>query len=149
MLTDKAVNGDQTLTNGVDRNEKTFESDSAEERWTSGSDEAWSGDFLAVESQLGFGDGPDIALSASDHDALRTGGIQRELFRQRARYDAERRTSIDEEFDLFDIPGRAGQLSLYVKKSHGESFFMKVVIVAQPANNASAPTVGRRQELRR
>ena len=149
MLTDKSIYGDQTLTNGIDRDEKTFKSDRAEERWTSGSNEAWSGDFLAVESQLGFGDGPDIALSASDHHALRTGGFQRELFRQRARHDAERRTSIDEEFDLFDIPGRAGQLSLYVKKSHGESFFMNVVIVAQPANNATAPTVGRRQKLRR
>lgn len=136
MLTDKAVNGDQTLTNGIDRNEKTFESDSAEERWTSGSNEAGSGDFLA------------IALSASDHHALRTVRFQRELFRQRARHDGQRSAGIDEEFDFFDLPGRTGQMSLYMKKSHGESFFMNVVIVAQRTDKATAAMIGRPQQLR-
>ena len=108
MLADKSIYGDQTLTNGIDRNEKTFESNRAEQRRSIWSDETWSGYFLAVESQLGFGDGPDIALSASDHHALRTGGFQRELFRQRARHDAQCSASFDEEFDFFDVPGRAG-----------------------------------------
>ena len=115
MLTDKAVNGNQSLANRIDGDEKTFKSNRAEQRRSIWSDETWSGDFLAVESQLGFGDGPDIALSASDHHALRTGGFQRELFRQRARHDAQCSASFDEEFDFFDI-ARSGRSNVPLRE---------------------------------
>jgi hypothetical protein len=75
MLTDKSVHGDQALTDRIDRKEKTFESDSAEQSWSLRRNKARRGDFVAVQSQPRFGYGPNVSLSARDYDRLRAGGI--------------------------------------------------------------------------
>jgi hypothetical protein len=117
-LTDKTVDRDQPLANGIDGDEKTFEGDSTEQRRSIGSNEAWRGNFIAVESQLCFGDGPGVSPSSSDHHSLRTRGCQFELFRQRSWHDGQSRAGIDKELNFFDMPRRPGQMSFYVKKSH-------------------------------
>ena len=125
MLTDKTVYRDQSLANGIDGDEKTFEGDGAEQSRFIGCNEAWGGDFIAVESQLCFGDGPYASPSSGEHHSLRTRGFQFELYRQRLRYDAQSRAGIDKELNFFDMPGRPGQMSFYVEKSHLNYLFKK------------------------
>ena len=122
QLPDKPIYGDQTLGDGVDCEEKTLESDGAEQRRTVGRNEAWSRDFIAVQSQPRFGHGPYVSLSASDHDALRPCGLELKPFRHRSGHHAKSSTGIDKKLNFFDTSRRAGQASPYVKQSHLNTF---------------------------
>jgi hypothetical protein len=90
VLTDKSVYRDQALADGIDGQEQTFESDSPEQRWTFRRNKAWGGNFIAVQSQSRLGYGPNVTLSPSDNDALRTGRLKLELFGQQPRHNAKR-----------------------------------------------------------
>jgi hypothetical protein len=114
-LTDKAVYRDQALTHGIDRKEKTFESDSAEQGWSLRRNKARSRDFVAVQSQPRFGYGPNVSLSTRDYDALRAGGFQLEPFRQRAGHNAECRAGVHKKLNVFNAPRWTGQTTFYVK----------------------------------
>jgi len=138
VLTDKTVYRDQSFANWIDGDEKAFESDSAEQRRSIGCNEAWRGNFIAVESQLCFGDGPCVAPPSSDDHSLRARGFQLELFRQRSRHDGQSRTGIDKELNFFDVPRRSGQMSFYVEKPHLKYLFRNQVIVAKSISNATA-----------
>jgi hypothetical protein len=138
MLTDKTAYRDQSLANGIDGDEKTFAGDSAEQRRSIGSNEAWRGNFIAVESQLCFGDGPGVSPPSSDHHSLRTRGCQFELFRQRSWHDGQSRASIDKELNFFDMPRRPGQMSFYVKNSHLNDHFKNKPILSKSMSNATA-----------
>ena len=139
ILADKAVYGDQSLGDRIDRNEKTFESDSAEQRRSIRSDKARRGDFIAIERQFRFRNRPDLTLSSGNHHALRTGGLQGEFVGEGLRHNAECRTGIDKKLDFLDMSVRNGQTSFYVEDSHVTSFFENVSILAQSVANATAP----------
>jgi hypothetical protein len=136
-LTDKPVYRDQALADGIDGEEKAFESDGAEQGWTLRRNKAWSRDFIAIQSQSCFGYGPDVTLSARDHDALRAGGFQLKSFRQRSRHHARGRAGVHKKLNFFNKPRRTGQMALYVEQSHIESLLKNRAIVAQPTNNAT------------
>jgi len=138
MLTDKSVHGYQALTHRIDRKEKTFESDGAKQGWTLRRNKAWSCDFIAIQSQPCFRYGPDISLSARDHDALRAGGFQLKLVRQSSRHHAKCCAGVHEKLNFFDKPRRTGQMAFYVEQSHFKRLFKNRVIVAQPMNSARA-----------
>ena len=137
VLTDKPVYRDQALADGIDGEEKTFESDGAEQRWTLRRNKAWSRDFIAIQSQPCFGYGPDVSLSACDHDALRAGGFQLKPFCQRSWHHAKRSASVHKKLNFFNTPRRTGQMALYVEQSHIKSILKNMAIVAQPTNNAT------------
>jgi hypothetical protein len=137
LLTDKPVYRDQALADGIDGEEKTFESDGAEQGWTLRRNEAWSRDFIAIQSQPCFGHGPDVSLSACDHDALGAGRFQLKPFRQRSWHHTKRSASVDKKLNFFNTPRRTGQMALYVEQSHIESLMKNMAIVAQPTNNAT------------
>ena len=61
MLTDKTVHRNQALADGVDGEEKTFESDGAEQGWTLRRNKAWSRDFIAIQRQPCFGYRRDVS----------------------------------------------------------------------------------------
>ncbi len=138
VLTDKTIYRDQSFAQGVDGDEKTFEGDGAEQSRSIGCNEAWGGEFIAVECQLGFGDGPCISPSSSDDHSLRTRGFQFELIRQRSRDDDQSRAGIDQELHFFDLPRRPGQLSFYVEKPHLNYLLQNRAIVSPPITNAIA-----------
>ena len=117
-LADKTVDRNQTLPDRIDGEKKTFESYGAEQRRTVGRNEAWSRDFRTVQRQTRLGYGPDVALSAGDHDALRAGGLEFKPFRERPGHHAKSGAGVDRQLNFFAVSGRAGQMSLYVKKSH-------------------------------
>ena len=142
-LTDKSFDRDQALGDGIDGEEKTFESDGAEQGWTLRRNKARSRDFIAIQRQPCFGYGPHVSLSARDHDALRAGGVQLKPFRQRAWHHAKRSAGVDEKLNFFNTPRRTGQMALYVKQSHIKSLFRNMAIVAQPTNNATTLTTPR------
>ena len=50
VLTDKPVYRDQALADGIDGEEKTFESDGAEQSWTLRRNKTWSRDFIAIQT---------------------------------------------------------------------------------------------------
>ena len=125
VLTDKPVHRDQAFADGIDGEEKTFESDGAEQCWTLGRNKAWSRNFIAIQSQPCFGYRPDFALSARDHDALRASVFQLKPFRQRSRHHAKRSASVNKQLN-FNTSRRTGQMSLYMKQSHDESFYKNV-----------------------
>ena len=127
QLTNKAVYGNQTLGDGIDRQKKTFKSYGAEQRRTVGRDEAWGSDYIPVQRQSCFRDGPNVSLSAGDHDALRARGFQLKPFRQRSGHYAKSSAGVHEELDFFDAPCRAGQMSLYVEQSHLKVPFKNIV----------------------
>jgi hypothetical protein len=116
--TDKAVYGDQPLSDGIDGQEKTFESDGAEQGWTLRRNKAWSRNFIAIQSQPCFGYRPVFSLSARDHDALRASGFQLKPFRQRSRHHAKRSAGVNQQLNFFNTARRTGQMSLYMKQSH-------------------------------
>ena len=126
VLTDKPVYRDQALADGIDGEEKTFESDGAEQGWTLRRNKAWSRDFIAIQSQPCFGYGPDISLSACDHDALRAGGFQLKPFRQRSWHHAKRSASVHKKLNFFNTPRRTGQMALYVEQSHIKSILKNI-----------------------
>ena len=121
LLTDKPVYRDQALANGNDGEEKTFESDGAKQGWTLRRNKAWSRDFIAIQSQPCFGYGPDVSLSARDHDALRAGGFQLKFFRQRSWHHAKRSASAHKKFNFFNTSRRTGKMALYVEQPHIKS----------------------------
>ena len=82
VLTDEPVYRDQAFADGVDGEKKTFESDGAEQGWTLRRNKALSRDLITIERQARFGYGPDVSLSARDHDSLRAAGFQLKPFRQ-------------------------------------------------------------------
>jgi hypothetical protein len=138
VLTDKPVYRDQALADRIDGEEKTFESDGAEQGWTLRRNKARGRDFIAIQSQPCFGYGPDISLSARDHDALRAGGFQIKPFRQRSWQHAKGSASgVDKKLNFFNTPSWTGQMALYVEQSHIKSFLKNMAIVAQRTNNAT------------
>jgi hypothetical protein len=137
MLTDKPVYRNQALANGIDSEEKTFESDDAEQGWTLRRNKAWSRDCIAIQGQPCFGYGPDLSLSARDHDALGAGGSELKFFRQRSWYHAKCSASVHKKLNFFNTPRRTGQMALYVEQSHIKSLLKNTAIVAQPINNAT------------
>ena len=136
VLTDKPVYRDQALADGIDGEEKTFESDGAEQGWTLRRNKARSRDFIAIQSQPCFGYGPDISLSARDHEALGAGGFQIKPFRQRSWQHAKGSARVDKKLDFFNTPSWTGQMALYVEQSHIKSFVKNMAIVAQRTNNS-------------
>jgi hypothetical protein len=137
VLTDKPVYRDQALADGIDGEEKTFESYGAKQGWTLWRNKAWSRDCIAIQSQPCFGYGPDVSLSARDHDALRAGGFQLKPFRQRLWHHAKRSASVYKKLNFFNMSRRTGQMALYVEQSHIKSLLKNTAIVAQPTNNAT------------
>jgi len=137
LLTDKTLYRDQALAEGIDGEEKTFECDGAEQGWTLRRNKARSRDLIAIQSQPCFGYGPDVSLSARDHDALRAGGFQLKPFRQRSWHHAKRSSSVHKKLNFFNTPRRTGQLALYVEQSHIKNLLKNTAIVAQPTNNAT------------
>ena len=137
LLTDKPFYRNQALADGIDGEEKTFESDGAEQCWTLRRNKAWSRDFIAIQSQPCFGYGPDVPPSARDHDALRASGFQLKPFRQRSWHHAKRSAGVNKKLNFFNTPRRTGQMALYVEQSHIKSLLKNMVIVAQSTNNAT------------
>jgi hypothetical protein len=137
VLTHKPVHRDQALANGIDGEEKTFESDGAEQGWPFWRNKALSRDCIAIQSQPCFGYGPDLSLSPRDHDALRAGGFQLKPFRQRSWHHAKRSPVVHKKLNFFNTPRRTGQMSLYVEQSHIKSLLKNTTIVTQPINNAT------------
>jgi hypothetical protein len=137
VLTDKPVYRDQALADGIDGEEKTFEGDGAKQGWTLRRNKAWSRDCIAIQSQPCFGYGPDVSLSARDHDALRAGGFQLKPFRQRSWHHTERSASIHKKLNFFNTPRRTAQMALNVEQSHIKNLLKNTAIVAQPTNNAT------------
>jgi hypothetical protein len=137
LLTDKPVYRDQALANGIDGEEKTFESDGAEQGWTLRRNKAWSRDCITIQGQPCFGYGPDLPLSARDHHALGAGGFQLKFFRQRSWHHDKRSASVHKKLNFFNTPRRTGQMALYVEQSHIKSLLKNRAILAQPTNNAT------------
>jgi hypothetical protein len=137
QLSDKPIYRDQPLGDRIDCEEKTFQSHGTEQRRTVGRNEAWSRDFIAVQSQPRFGYGPYVSLSAGDHDALRACGLELKPFRQRSGHHAKSGAGVDKKLNFFDASCRAGQMSLYVEQSHLKYPLKNTAIVAQPTNNAT------------
>jgi len=137
VLTDKPIYGDQTLADRIDCEEKTFESNGAEQRGTVGRNEAWSRDFIAVQSQPRFGHGPYVSLSAGDHDALRACGLELKPVRQRSGQHAKSSAGVHKKLNFFDASRRTGQASLYAEQFHIKYPLKNTVIVPQPTNNAT------------
>jgi hypothetical protein len=137
VLTDKPVYRDQVLADGIDGEEKTFESDGAEQGWTLRRNKAWSRDCIAIQGQPYFGYGPDLSLPARDHDALGAGGFQLKFFRQRSWHHANRSAGVHKKFNFFNPPRRTGQIALYVQQFHIKRLLKNMAIVAQPTNNAT------------
>ncbi|OGQ78746.1 MAG: hypothetical protein A3F90_06270 [Deltaproteobacteria bacterium RIFCSPLOWO2_12_FULL_60_19] len=126
-LPNKAVYGNQTFADGINRQEKTFKGHGAEQRRAVGRNEAGSSDFIAVQCQPCLCHGPNVSLSASDHDALRARRFQLEPFGQRSGHHAKSSAGVHKELNFFDMPGRTCQISLYVKKPHLKYLFDKQV----------------------
>ena len=127
-LSDKAIDGNQSLGNRIDGQEKTFKGDGAEQRRTVWRDETWGRDFSTVQRQTSFGYGPDIPLAARDDDALRAGGFQFEPFRQWAGHHAERRASVHEQLNFFNTLRWSGQMAFYVEQSHVKNLKSKFIV---------------------
>jgi hypothetical protein len=136
-LTDKSVYRDQALANGIDGEEKTFESDGAKQGWTLRRNKTWSRDFITIQSQPRFGYRPNVSLPTCDHDALRACGFQLKPFRQRSWHHAKRGASVHKKLNFFNAPRRTSQMALYVEQSHIKSLLKNTAIVAQPTNNAT------------
>jgi hypothetical protein len=122
-LADKPVYGNQTLGNRIDGQKKTFKGHGAEQRKAVGCDEALSSDFVAVQSQTCLRHGPNVALPASDHDALRPSRLQLKPLRQRSGYYRKSSAGVYEQLNFFATPCRTRQTRLYVKKSHLKYLF--------------------------
>ena len=135
-LAHKSVNRDQALGDRINREEKTFKSDGPEQGWTVWRNKAWSRDFIAIQTQPCFGDGPDISLPARYHDALRADGFQLKLFGQRTWHYGECSASVHKELNFFNMPCRTSQIGLYVEQSH-ISLLKNTAIVAQPTNKTT------------
>ena len=136
-LTHEPVHRDQAFGDGIDGEEKTFESDGAEQGWTFRRNKAWSRDFIAIQSQPCFGYGPHVSLSARDYDVLSAGSFQLKSFRQRSWHHAKRSASVHKKLNFFNTPRRTGQMTLYVEQSHIKSLLKNLPIVTQPTINAT------------
>ena len=141
VLAHETIHRDQALADGIDREEKTFESDGTEQGWTFRCNKAWSRDFISIQSQPCFGYGPDVSLSAGNYDVLRAGSFQFKSFRQRSWYHAKCSTSVHKKLNFFNTPRRSGQMTLYVEQSHIKSLLKNLPIVTQPTINAT-PLIG-------
>jgi hypothetical protein len=107
-LTDKAVYRDQALGDGINGEEKTFESDGPEQGWALRRNKARRRNFIAIQSQPCFGYGPNVSLSVRDHDTLRAGGFKLDPLRQRAWHDAKRRPGVHKKLNFFNTSRRTG-----------------------------------------
>lgn len=137
-LADESVYRDQTLADGIDREEKTFKSHGTEECGTVGRNEAGGSNLIAVQSQSCLCHGPYVALSASDYDTLRASRLQLKPFCQRSGHHAKSSTGVDKELNVFDKSCRAPQAPLYVKKSHVNAFTNTYCILAQTSANTTS-----------
>jgi hypothetical protein len=137
VLTHEPVHWNQALADGIDREEKTFESDGAKQGWTFWRNKTWSRNIIPIQSQPRFGYGPDISLSARDYDVLRAGNFQLKSFRQRSWHHTKRGTSVHKKLNFFNKPRRTGQMTLYVEQSHIKSLLKNSFILPQPTINAT------------
>jgi hypothetical protein len=137
VLANKPVYRYQALANGIDGEEKTFQSDGAQQGWTVRRYKTWRRNFIAIESQTCFGYGPDVPLSAGNHHPFRPRGFQLKLFRQGLRQHAKRSASVHKKFNFFNTARRTGQMAPYVEQSHIQCPLNDELIVAQLTNNAT------------
>ena len=138
-LTDEPVYRNQALADGIDRQKETFESHRSEQRRTVGRNETGRRDFIAVQSQPRFCDGPYVALTAGDHDALRAGRLKLEPFRQRARHHAQSGAGVNKELNFFDVPRRTRQVSFDMEKSHRECLFKNLPYCSSDTEQRNSP----------
>jgi hypothetical protein len=117
-LADKPIYGDQAFGDGIDCEEKAFKSHSTEESRTVRGDKALSSDLVAVQSQSCLSHGPNVSLSAGDHNPLRPSRFQLKPFRQRSGYYGKSSAGVYEQLNVFGTPRRASQTPLYTKQSH-------------------------------
>ncbi len=143
---DKSVYRNQSLGYGINGEEKTFKSHGAEQWRTVGGNEAGSRDFIAVQSQPCFRDGPNVSLSAGDHDALRASRLQFEPFRQRARYHVQSGAGVDKELNFFDAPSRTRQMSFDMEKSHLKYLFKNLPYCSSDTDQRNSPRCVERRE---
>src|ERR1700745_2130129 len=106
QLANKSIHGNQTFADWVDCQEKTFKSHGTEQRRTIRRYEALSSDFVAIQSQPCLCDGPNVALFACDHDALRPSGFQLEPCGQRLGYDGKSSAGVYQQLNFFGTPCR-------------------------------------------
>jgi putative tryptophan/tyrosine transport system substrate-binding protein len=139
-LADKPVYGNQTLGNRIDGQKKTFKGHGTEQRKAVGCDEALSSDFVTVQSQTCLRHGPNVALPASDHDALRPSRLQFKPFRQGSGYYGKSSAGVHKQLDLFNTSCRTRQTCLYVEKSHVRYLFENTLYcnLAQEQRNSRA-----------
>jgi hypothetical protein len=137
MLADKSVYGNQALADWIDGEKETFEGDSTKQSRTLRRNEAWSRDFVTIETQPCFGYGPDISLSTCNHDALGAGGFQLKPFCQGSRHHGKRSAGVDKQLNFFRTPRRTGQTALYMKQSHSKRLSKTTLILARSTNNAT------------
>jgi hypothetical protein len=142
----KPVYGNQSLADGINCQEKTFKSHGAEQRRTVGGNEAGSRDLIAVQSQPCFCHGPNVSLSAGDHDALRASRLQFEPFRQRARYHVQSGAGVDKELNFFNAPGRTRQMSFDMEKSHLKYLFKNLPYCSSDTDQRNSPRCVERRE---
>ena len=105
LLTDKPFYRNQALADGIDGEEKTFESDGAEQCWTLRRNKAWSRDFIAIQSQtvLRLWARP-LAVRPRSRRVLRASGFEFKPFRQRSWHHAKRSASVHKKLNFFNAP---------------------------------------------
>ena len=100
-MTDKSLNGDQALGDGVDGEQETLKSYRSEQSRSRGSDKASRVDFVTVEGEPYFGQRPSFIPAARSLDRACSVGSEFELIRKALRDNNERCTTVYKKFYFF------------------------------------------------
>ena len=117
-LDGKALDLDETLGDGIDGEEETFQSDGSKQRWPTRSDEARSRDLTSVDGETHFGDGPGLPAPSGRLNRLMTLRDEPELVGDGAWNDEERRSGVHQHVDRRCPTGRASDSGGNVEQSH-------------------------------
>ena len=106
LLTDKSLNVDQALGDGVDGEQETLKSYRSEQSRSRGSDKASRVDFVTVEGEPYFGQRPSFIPAARSLDRARSIGSKFKPICKALRDNDECRTAIYKKFYFFGPAGR-------------------------------------------
>ena len=98
-LANEAFDGNETLGDGIDRQEETLEGDGPEQRRSPGGDAAGCGDLLSVQGEADLGNGPGLPPATGGLNGLDARPRELELVGPSAWNDEQRRGGVDQQVE--------------------------------------------------
>ena len=142
-LPDEALHGDESLRDGIGRQEEAFQSDGSEQCGSARGDEAGRGHLSPVEEEADLGNRPDLPPATSRLNGLGSERCELELVGQRARNHKERGAGVHQQVESRRPARGTGETRGDMEQPHDALILRPLCREANAAEQIHSPDSGR------